>query len=138
MPVAGQDAFLDTAAFEREAHMGAAIVQGKDVPALMYQQYRAMAAVHDKPPFGFQFFEGAGTHEIRDRSIHRRLIRQASRGQRHSARAFLECQSSLRCTPPADQPGSAVAVQPDIVRSLQGELTIGDDKEQAGSDSRHR
>jgi hypothetical protein len=74
MPVAGQDAFLDTAAFQREAHMGAAIVQGKDLPTLMYQEYRAMAAVHNKPPLSFQFFEAARMHEIRGRSIHRRLI----------------------------------------------------------------
>jgi hypothetical protein len=29
MPVAGQGAFLDTAAFEREAHMGASVVKGQ-------------------------------------------------------------------------------------------------------------
>jgi hypothetical protein len=40
--------------------------------------------------------------------------------------------------PPADQPESVLAVRPEFVRSLQGELTIGDDREQAGSASRHR
>jgi hypothetical protein len=33
--------------------MGAAIVQGKDVPALMYEEYRAMAAAHNEPPLAF-------------------------------------------------------------------------------------
>jgi hypothetical protein len=54
MPVAGQDAVLNTAPIERETHVGAAIVEREDVPTLMHEQHRAVAAVHNKPAFGFQ------------------------------------------------------------------------------------
>jgi hypothetical protein len=54
MPVAGQDAVLNAAAIERETHMRAAIVEREDVPTLMHEKDRAMAAVHYKSPFGFQ------------------------------------------------------------------------------------
>ena len=54
VPVAGQDAVLNAAAIERETHVGAAIVKREDVPTLMHEQHRAVAAVHNKPAFGFQ------------------------------------------------------------------------------------
>jgi len=88
MPVAGQDAVLNTAPIERETHMRAAIVEREDMPALVDEKDGAMAAVHNESPFGFQLFEGARAHEIRGLSIHGRLIRQAVRGERHSAKAF--------------------------------------------------
>jgi hypothetical protein len=34
--------------------MWAAIVEREDVPTLMHEQHRAVAAVHNKPAFGFQ------------------------------------------------------------------------------------
>ena len=51
VPMAGQDAILDTAALERKAHMGAAIVEGKDAPLIVDHEDRPMHAVHDEPPF---------------------------------------------------------------------------------------
>src|SRR5271165_5783124 len=60
--------------------MGAAVVQREDVTALVHEKDRAMAAVHNESPFGFYLFEGARAHEVRDLSIHLRLIRQAVRG----------------------------------------------------------
>src|SRR6266446_489268 len=78
MPVAGQDAVLDAATIQWETHMRAAIVEREHVPALVHEENRAMAAVHNKPPLGFQLFEAARAHEIRGRSIHGRPIRQAS------------------------------------------------------------
>jgi hypothetical protein len=68
--------------------MRAAIVDCEDMPALVHEKDRSMAAVHDKSPFGFQLIESARAHEIRGLSIHGRLIRQAVRGKRHSAKAF--------------------------------------------------
>jgi hypothetical protein len=62
MPVAGQDAVLNAAAIERETHMRAAIVEREDVPTLMHEKDRAMAAVHYKSPFGFYLFESARAH----------------------------------------------------------------------------
>src|SRR5438270_11235496 len=91
MPVAGQDAILDAAPFERETHMGAAIVERKDVTALLHEEDRAVTAMHDEPPFGFQFIEAAGGHEIRGRGVH-----GSSEEYRVSAiqqGAFRECQS---------------------------------------------
>jgi hypothetical protein len=78
MPVAGQNAILDAAPFERETHMRAAIVERKDVAALLHKEDRAVAAMHNEPPCGFQFIEAARVHEIRGRGIHGRLIRGVS------------------------------------------------------------
>src|SRR2546428_1939362 len=78
VPVAGQDAVLDAATIERETHMRAAIVESEHVPALVHEEDRAMAAVHNKPPLGFQLLKAARAHKIRGRDIHGRLIRQAS------------------------------------------------------------
>src|SRR3984893_2248239 len=50
--------------------MRAAIVEREDVPALVHEKDRAMAAVHDKSPFGFYLFESARAHEVRGLSIH--------------------------------------------------------------------
>src|SRR3984893_18600197 len=62
MPVAGQDAVLNAAPIERETHVRAAIVEREDVPNLMQEKDRAMAAVHYKSPFGFYLFESARAH----------------------------------------------------------------------------
>jgi hypothetical protein len=79
MPVAGQDAVLNTAPIERETHLRAAIVEREDVPALVHEKDRAMAAVHNKSALGFQLLKSARAHEVRGLSIHGRLIRQAVR-----------------------------------------------------------
>src|SRR5271168_3894647 len=52
MPVAGQDAVLDAATLQRETHMRTAVVERKDVPLLVHEQNRAVAAVHNKPTLG--------------------------------------------------------------------------------------
>jgi hypothetical protein len=51
--MAGQDAVLDGTLIERETHMRAAIVEREDMPALMDEKDRAMAAVHNESAFGF-------------------------------------------------------------------------------------
>ena len=52
-----------------------------------------MAAVHDEPRFGFQFFETGRVHEIRDRCFHRRTPSDERPSWRDSARPYHECQS---------------------------------------------
>src|SRR5204863_9715599 len=78
MPMAGQDAVLDAAAFERETHMRTAIIERENVPAFVYEEDRAMASVHNEPPFGFQLLKAARPYEIRRRDIHGRPVRQKS------------------------------------------------------------
>ena len=58
--------------------MRTAIVKREDLAAFVYQQYRAMAAVHDEPSLDFELAKAARVHEIRDQRIDRRLIRRAS------------------------------------------------------------
>src|SRR5271169_2453610 len=87
MPVAGQDAVLDAAALERETHMRAAIVERDYMPAVVHQQDRAMAAMHDEPSLDFQLFQAARVHEISSRGIHGGSSGKCPR-QRHSAGAF--------------------------------------------------
>ena len=73
-----RDAVLDAATLQGETHMGTAIVKREDVPILVHEQDRAVAAVHDKPALGFQLFKTARVYEIRGRGIHGRLIREVS------------------------------------------------------------
>jgi hypothetical protein len=80
MPVAGEDAVLYAAPIERETHMRAAIVEREDMPTLVHDKDRAMAAVHNESPFRLYLFEGTRAHEVRGLSIHGRLIPQAVRG----------------------------------------------------------
>jgi hypothetical protein len=49
VPVAGQNPVLDAAAFEREAHVRTAIVEGEDAPTVVDDEDRRMVAVHDEP-----------------------------------------------------------------------------------------
>ena len=51
VPVAGEDAVLDAAPVEREAHVRAPIVERKDAPVVMDDEDRAMGAMHDEPPW---------------------------------------------------------------------------------------
>ena len=95
MPMAGQDAVLDAASFQRETHVRTAIVEREDLSALVYEQDRAVAAVHNNPTLEPQLFKSSGAHEIQGRVLHRRLIRQGP-PQRHSAGMLFACQCSHR------------------------------------------
>ena len=68
----GQDAVLDAAALEREAHVRAAIVEREDAPAVVDDEDRTMAAAHDEPPLRLQLLKAARSDEIRDWNIHGR------------------------------------------------------------------
>ena len=50
VPMTGQDAVLDAAALERETHVRAAIVECEDAPAIVDDEDRTMATVHNEPP----------------------------------------------------------------------------------------
>jgi len=63
MPMAGEDAVIDAAAFEREAHMRAAIVERQYLPVIVHDENRAMMAVHNQPPLRLQLLNGARAHE---------------------------------------------------------------------------
>jgi hypothetical protein len=72
VPMAGQDAVLDAAAVEREAHVRATIVESEHAPAVVDDEDRTMAAVQDEPALGLQFLEAPGQREVRVRRVHRR------------------------------------------------------------------
>src|SRR5271166_5974198 len=50
VPMTGQDAALDAAALEREAHVRAPIVECEDAPAVVDDEDRTMPTVHNEPP----------------------------------------------------------------------------------------
>jgi hypothetical protein len=52
--------------------MRAAIVEGEDASAGLYDEDRAMAAAHEQPPLGLKLGEAAGMDEIGSRSVHGR------------------------------------------------------------------
>src|SRR5262245_37263687 len=68
----GQDAVLDAAALEREAHVRAPIVEGKDATAVVDDEDRTMATVHDEPPLALQLLEAARQHKFLARRVHER------------------------------------------------------------------
>jgi hypothetical protein len=70
VPMTRQDAVLDAAALERKAHVRATIVEREDAPAVVDDEDRPMAAVHDEPPLRLQLGENPGECEFRVRSIH--------------------------------------------------------------------
>src|SRR5438445_13621861 len=64
VPVTGQDAVLDAAALEREAHVRAPIVEGEDTPAVVDDEDRTMATVHDELPLDLQLLKAAPPAQI--------------------------------------------------------------------------
>src|SRR5271165_4085675 len=57
VPMAREDAVLDAAPVEREAHVRAPIVERKDPPAIIDDEDRTMGAMHDEPALRLQLFE---------------------------------------------------------------------------------
>ena len=54
VPMAGQDAVLDAAAVEREAHVRASVVEREDAAAVIDDEDRPMGAVQTSRPFAFR------------------------------------------------------------------------------------
>ena len=52
MPMAGQNAVLDTAAIEGKPHMRAAIVEGEYTPTFKDEEDWPVATAHQKTPYG--------------------------------------------------------------------------------------
>ncbi len=67
MPMAGQDAVLDTAAIEGKTHMRAAIVEGEYTPTFKDEEDWPVATAHHKTPLGLQLFKATRVNEIRGR-----------------------------------------------------------------------
>jgi hypothetical protein len=70
VPMAGQDAVLEAAAFERKAHVRAAIVESKDAAAVVDDKDGTMATVHNEPPFRLQPLKAPREREFRVRRVH--------------------------------------------------------------------
>ena len=70
VPMTGQDAIFDAAALEREAHVGATIVEGDDASAVVDHEDRTMVTVHHDPPLRPQLLETASEREFRVRRLH--------------------------------------------------------------------
>ena len=80
VPMTGQDAVLDAAALEREAHVRATIVEGEDAPAVVDDEDRTMATVHDEPPLRLQLLEAPREREFLVRRVHAHTSRSHSFG----------------------------------------------------------
>jgi hypothetical protein len=72
VPVTGQDAVLDAATLKREAHVRAAIVEGKDAAAIVDDEDRAMTTMQYEPALRFQLLEASGKRESRVQAVHGR------------------------------------------------------------------
>jgi len=70
VPVTGQDAVFDAAALEREAHVRAPIVEGEDAPAVVDDEDRTMATVHNEPPLDLQLLKAARQHKFLAGRVH--------------------------------------------------------------------
>ncbi len=75
VPMTGQDAVLDAAALEWEAHVRATVVEGEDAPAVVDDEDRTMAAVYDEPPLRLQLLEAPGEREFLVRRVHEHISR---------------------------------------------------------------
>jgi hypothetical protein len=70
MPMTGQNAVLDAAALERKAHVRATVVERKDAPAVVYDEDRAMATVHNEPPLRLELLKGPRQREFSVGCVH--------------------------------------------------------------------
>jgi hypothetical protein len=70
VPMTGQDAVLDAAPLERETHVRAAIVESVDMPAVVDDKDRTMAAVQYEPTPSLQLFKAAYESEFSARHVH--------------------------------------------------------------------
>src|SRR5262245_22025822 len=70
VPMTGQDSVLEAAAFEREAHVWATIVESEDAPTVVDDEDRTMATVHDEPALRLQFLKAPRERKFRVRCVH--------------------------------------------------------------------
>ena len=70
MPMTGQNAVIDAAALERKAHVRATVIEREDAPAVVNDEDRAMAAVHNQPALRLQLLKGPRKREFSVRCVH--------------------------------------------------------------------
>src|SRR5262245_66254702 len=93
--------FLDAAALEREAHMRATIVEGEEAPAVVDDEDRTMAAVHDEPSLRLQLLEASGKRELLVRRVHEHASAVVSLGRCWHRRSIITAPTGDRgiCRP---------------------------------------
>jgi hypothetical protein len=79
----GQDAILEAAPLEREAHVRASIVQREDAPTIVNDEDWAMGATHDESALRLQILEAPRKREIHVRHVHDRTSRRRHRWGRY-------------------------------------------------------
>ena len=78
VPMTGQDAVLDAAALERKTHVRATIVEGEDAPAVVDDEDRPVATVHNEPALRFEFLKASRERELLVRRVHEHTSPQLS------------------------------------------------------------
>src|SRR5262249_32633499 len=86
VPVTGQDPVLDAAALEREAHVRAAIIEREHAPAVVDDEDRAMATVHNEPALRLQLFKASREREFLVRRVHEHPLRSRLFGNKRQHR----------------------------------------------------
>src|SRR5215207_7278049 len=71
MPMTREDAVLDAAAIEWEAHVWAAVVEREHASPVINHQDRGMPAMHHEPTLGLELAQAARAHKVGGRPIHR-------------------------------------------------------------------
>jgi hypothetical protein len=72
VPMTGQDAVLDASALKWKAHVRATIIEGEDAPAIVDDEDRTMATVHNEPPLRLQLLKTPRKREFLVRRVHER------------------------------------------------------------------
>jgi hypothetical protein len=80
VPMTGQDPVFNAAALERETHVGTSIIQGEDAPAVIDDQDRTMATMHNDSAFRLQVFKAAGERVLLVQCAHERVSLSFFRG----------------------------------------------------------
>src|SRR5262245_16807269 len=75
VPMTGQDTVLDAAALEREPHVRATIVESEDASAVVDDEDRTMATVHNEPPFRLELLEASREREFLVGRVHEHTSR---------------------------------------------------------------
>jgi hypothetical protein len=75
VPMTGQDAVLDAAAFERKTHVRATVVEGENAPAVVDDEDRPMATVHNEPSLCLQLLKASRERELLVRRVHEQTSR---------------------------------------------------------------
>src|SRR5262249_5803183 len=76
VPMTGQNAVLDAAALEREPHVRATIVEGEDASAVVDDENRTMAAMHNEPTLRLELLEASREREFLVGPVHEHTSRR--------------------------------------------------------------